>query len=530
MLGAALLHAACFNNQKFFGSFFQKRTSFLALRLSRQRWKLLLLALTLLRLAVAATVPLSADEAYYWVWSRHLAGGYLDHPPMVALWIRAGTELLGDTALGVRLLGPWAALAGSLLIARAAEDFWPGRRAGLAAAALLNATLMLNAGAVIMTPDTPLLLFWTAALAALARLLRTGNGTWWLAVGLACGLAFDSKYTAALLGGAILLWVLAVPQARRWLARWEFWAAGVLAIGCMAPVLLWNAAHGWASFAKQGGRAADWQPAQALRFVGELIGGQVGLVTPGVFAVGCAGVWQAARASRHRVPALMQTALTQTTLTQTAWPLLASVTILPALVFLEHALGGRVQANWPSVIVPGAVLAAAGAGVPYWRPACLVGALMSAAVFVQASLAPFALPRALDFTLIRLAGWSDLAGEVYVAAAEQHADYVAADEYGLACELAFRLHQPVVGVEPRWRLFDLPPAALAGETGLLVRSLRDAGPPDPRVWAGATLVGTAVRGRHGVEAERYGLYRVTWRGSGPAVRLPRPNRLILGKG
>ena len=42
-----------------------------------------LLALTALRLVVAALVPLSPDEAYYWMWSRHLAGGYFDHPPMV---------------------------------------------------------------------------------------------------------------------------------------------------------------------------------------------------------------------------------------------------------------------------------------------------------------------------------------------------------------------------------------------------------------------------------------------------------------
>jgi 4-amino-4-deoxy-L-arabinose transferase-like glycosyltransferase len=479
-------------------------------------WRVLLLALTLVRLAVAARMPLSADEAYYWVWSKALSCGYLDHPPMVAFWIRAGTSLLGNTPLGVRLLGPLAALAGSLLIARAAEDFWPGRRAGIVAAALLNATLMLNAGAVLMTPDTPLLLFWTAALAALARLVRTGHGAWWFAVGLAGGLACDSKYTGVLLGAAILLWLLAVPQARVWPKRWEFWAAGALACACVAPVIAWNAAHGWASFAKQGGRTGDWDPARALQFLVELVAGQVGLVTPGVFALCGLGVWHACRRVRVRSP---------------EWTLLACVTMLPAAVFAEHALGGRVQANWPSVIVPGAVLAAAGAGGRFWRSACAVGAIMTAAVFIQATLAPLALPRAVDFTLIRLAGWSDLAGEVYAAAVAAQADYVVADEYGLACELAFRLHQPVVGLEPRWRFFDLPPAAIAGRTGLLVRSFRDAGPPDPRTWPTAIPLGTLVRGRHGIEAERYGLYRVTWSGRGPApVLLPRPAQPVLGKG
>ncbi len=142
-----------------------------------------LLPLTLLRLLVAAATPLAPDEAYYWVWSRALAPGYLDHPPMVALWIRAGTSVGGDGAFGVRLLSPLAAALGSFLLFWAAEDLLPGRRAGAWAAALLNATLLLGVGAVTMTPDTPLLLFWTAALWALCRFHATGNGAWWLVAG-----------------------------------------------------------------------------------------------------------------------------------------------------------------------------------------------------------------------------------------------------------------------------------------------------------------------------------------------------------
>src|SRR5271165_3366617 len=111
-----------------------------------------LLAATALRLAVAAAMPLSADEAYYRVWAHALAPGYLDHPPMVAIWIRAGITLAGDTPLGVRLLAPFATLLGSLLLWRAGEDLAPNQGTGLRAACLLNATLLLNAGAVLMTP------------------------------------------------------------------------------------------------------------------------------------------------------------------------------------------------------------------------------------------------------------------------------------------------------------------------------------------------------------------------------------------
>ena len=67
---------------------------------------LALLALTALRLVLAASLPLAPDEDYYLLWAQHLQPGYFDHPPMVALWIKAGTMICGNTALGVRLFGP----------------------------------------------------------------------------------------------------------------------------------------------------------------------------------------------------------------------------------------------------------------------------------------------------------------------------------------------------------------------------------------------------------------------------------------
>ena len=51
--------------------------------------------MVVVRLIAAAWTPLTFDEAYYWTWSKHLAGGYYDHPPMVALVIRFGTMIAG---------------------------------------------------------------------------------------------------------------------------------------------------------------------------------------------------------------------------------------------------------------------------------------------------------------------------------------------------------------------------------------------------------------------------------------------------
>lgn len=492
---------------------------------------LALVALTLARLVVAALAPLTPDEAYYWVWSRALAAGYFDHPPMVALWIRLGTALAGDNAFGVRLLGPLAALAGSLLLADAAARLLPGRRgAGTWAALLANATLTFGAGSLLMTPDTPLLFFWSLALFALARIASAsasaspggaspGSGALrdWLLLGLAAGAAAASKYTAFLLAPAVLAWLVAVPALRPALRRPGPWLAAGLAALLFAPVLAWNAGHGWVSFVHQGGRLGDWQPARAAQFLGELIGGQIGLATPLVAVLFAAGLVRAVRAAwtRERPP---------------GWTLLALLLAVPGAVFLQHALGDRVQANWPAVLVPAFAVAAAGLG-PRWRrwrgPAVALGLALQALVWAQAVAAPLPLPPKLDMTLSRMAGWPELARDVAAAARAAGAGYVAADNYGLAAELARTLPAdlPVVGLgDERWRSLSLPDAtARLRGPGLLVQSERRAAEAPPGL-AEAVPAGRLARQRGGVPAEGYRLWRIRG-GAGttlPAAVLPHP--------
>src|SRR3978361_1106176 len=113
---------------------------------------LIILALVALRLAAAAWTPLTFDEAYYWMWSKHLAGGYYDHPPMVAFVIRLGTLIAGDTELGVRLISILLALPLSWAVYRAAAILFGGGRVASTAAILLDVTLMAAVGTLIVTP------------------------------------------------------------------------------------------------------------------------------------------------------------------------------------------------------------------------------------------------------------------------------------------------------------------------------------------------------------------------------------------
>jgi 4-amino-4-deoxy-L-arabinose transferase-like glycosyltransferase len=392
-----------------------------------------LAALTLIRLFVAAVVPLAPDETYYWVWSRALAAGYLDHPPMVALWIRTGTVLAGADAIGVRLLGPFASAVGSLLVYDTAELLFPGRSAGLIAAALLNATLVLGVGAVIMTPDTPLLLFWTATMWAGARLASGGSPAWWLAAGLFSGLAMASKYTGAFLPiGLGLFAATAIPRALR---RPEPWVGGLIAGVLLLPVVLWNAQHDWAGFLRQGGRVADWRPERAAQFLAELIGWQIGLATPGVFVLLTAGIVTAIRKTvRVRDP---------------AWTLLAALSAPPILVFVQHAVGDRVEGNWPAIAYPAAVVATAGLTTPKWRswtwPTCVLGYSIAFALYAHVMTGWPAVSGERDPAAKQLYAWGDLAARADSARQSAHADFIAAEPYGVAAELGWTLPAGEIG-------------------------------------------------------------------------------------
>jgi hypothetical protein len=248
-----------------------------------------------------------------------------------------------------------------------------------------------------------------------------------------------------------------------------------------------------------------------LRFLTELVLGQAGLATPLVFALCIAGALLAVRLGlRRREP---------------GWTLLALFTAIPTAVFVQHALGDRVQANWPAVVYPSAVIAAAGVQGRFWTrlrvPAIGLGVAITGAAYLQAAAAPFPLPVLSDPTAIRLDGWQQMAAQVELARRAAAATFVAADSYSVAAELAWRLPAsvPVVAVGSRWRYFDLLRPDLAGESGLLVDEGRSLRP-----WAGVEPKGTVSRTRGGQTIKAYRLYLVTGRerpGTSEAV-LPRP--------
>ncbi len=438
---------------------------------------LTVLALVALRLVAAAYTPITFDEAYYWMWSKHLALSYYDHPPMVALVIRLGTMIAGDTELGVRLVAILLALPMSFAVFRAASILFGGVRVASTATILLNVTLMAAVGTLVVTPDAPLLVAASFVLFYLAKVLETGRGAWWLAVGAAVGAALLSKYTALFFGPAILIWLVAVPKLRRWLVSPWPYLGGLVALAIFSPVILWNADHHWVSFLKQIGRARfeDFR----LSFIGELIPTQIAFATPLVFILGAMGLYAL---TRRKAGAMAARVL----INATFWVIVA--------YFTWHSLHARVEANWFAPVYPAfAIAAAVAANLAQWdfraqrlvdfclRWAAPVGIMMFALLIVQANTGWLSGYRR-DATVRSVGvGWRELADGIEAVRVRTGATCVLAPDYGTTSWLAFYLPKGTCVVQPtqRIRWVNMPepdPKLLAGKL-LYVDEARPGGRP-----------------------------------------------------
>ncbi len=439
-----------------------------------ERWTIAaLIAITAARVAVAAGTSLSPDEAYYWLWTRPLELSYFDHPGMVAWWIWGGVHLFGDTPLGVRFPALLSAIAVSVLIWDTARIMWQERAAAARAVLWLNATLVFGAAGILMTPDVPLILFWTLTLWAVVRLYDEGRARWLYVAGLGLGLGAISKYTMGLLVPGALLTFLAFPRLRRWFATLHFWFALLLGALCTAPVIVWNARHQWASVAKQFGHAFASGVAHPVENLLSFLGGQFAMVTPIllVFIVWATAWGLFAGWRRHRPD----------------WFLMGAASLPIVLFFALHALTNVVQAHWPGPAYLGGALVAAGAPMvtaarTRARRACvaaapLVGLLMTGLVYAQAFTALLPVPGRIDPTK-HLAAATELAVAVEQARQEHPGAFLMVTKHETGGLVSFYLpdHPIPFVIDSRVRpsfygQTDL--AALKGHDAIVVATARD---------------------------------------------------------
>ncbi len=326
-------------------------------------------ALFAVRAVLAALFPLTTDEGFYWLYSKHLALSYPDHPPLIAYIDRGLVAVFGDPLLALRA---GAAIFTGLVVwvlARLARELMPAAPAAgwLAALILL---LVPNTFYVwlALTMDQPFVLCYLLALLAMVRFIRTGHERNLYLAALATGLGLLTKYTAVLFFPIVLVFIVLERDYRYLLRRPAFWGAGVLALLMMAPTLMSEASHGEESLLFQVHRiGADTWMTWTVAFVGD----QLLYMSP--FLLGLtAWVFHACRKDIRADPAIR---------------LVAIAGAVPFLFFMALSAKTRVWPHWTAMYLPPFVLI-----VTWWLSAPSRRAARRALVGAMAAMVAAALP------------------------------------------------------------------------------------------------------------------------------------------
>lgn len=201
----------------------------------------LLAATLLIKLLLAAFVPLSGDEAYFLIWGQHPDFGFYDHPPMVG-WLLWLMLRVSDAEWVLRLpVVLFTSFIGYGLY-RLLRDLDEEKATLIALIYLLSPMNLLS---FIMTTDASLIFFSFLTVYLVVRGLQSGLRRHFVWAGVAFGLACLSKYFAALLGLALIVYWAATPRARAQSRNFMWLFAAAL------PFILlnvyWNVGHCWAN-------------------------------------------------------------------------------------------------------------------------------------------------------------------------------------------------------------------------------------------------------------------------------------------
>lgn len=211
------------------------------------------------------------DELYYIACGKHLAWGYVDQPPLIALIARISETLWGESLRGFRFL-PAAANAGLVFLAGKVAQEFGGRRVAqlLAAAAVLIAPVYLAFGSFLsMNVFEPL--FWMGCAYILIRILKGAGLRLWVAFGALAGVGVLNKHTMLLFAFALVLGMLLTRERSRLGSRW-IWIGALVALILILPNLIWEARNGWPQFeVVRSGQIGKNTIVSPLRFAGEQI-------------------------------------------------------------------------------------------------------------------------------------------------------------------------------------------------------------------------------------------------------------------
>jgi len=229
---------------------------------------ILLIISFIARFLLANLFPMTADESYYWLWSKHLSLSFVDHPPMVAYinyLFTLGQENLALVRLGAVLI---TTLVTGLIYLVAKEAY--NEKVAFWSAVLFQ--LLPHFVVVWLTQfvELPLALCWLLALWLTLKIVKEGKAYYWYLLAIALGFGYLSKYTMFLFWPCLLCYAWIAPEGRFWLKKKEPYLALAISLLFFAPVLFWNSQHAWVSFAFHGSKVSgDPWGANTLAFIAD---------------------------------------------------------------------------------------------------------------------------------------------------------------------------------------------------------------------------------------------------------------------
>lgn len=194
-------------------------------------------------LALGGRYGVHRDEYYYLAGGRHLAWGFVDHPPLTPLLARLQADLFGTSAWAFRVVPSLAAGFAVVTAALVARELGGSRRVQVLAA--LGAALLpaIRGPHLLLGTTSTDQVFWAVLVLLAVRLLRTRDPRWWLAIGTAAGLGLLNKHTI-LFALVMVVGGLLCTDDRRLLACREAAVGGAIAALLWLPNVVWQLTHG----------------------------------------------------------------------------------------------------------------------------------------------------------------------------------------------------------------------------------------------------------------------------------------------
>ncbi|MFK7908045.1 MAG: ArnT family glycosyltransferase [Chitinophagales bacterium] len=180
------------------------------------------------------------DEFLYIALGEHLAWGYVEIPPSIAVIANISRSLLGDSIFAIRFFPAMVGAAGLVFTALIARELGGRKFAQVLAGLVFLVSPAYLGSNTLFQPVSFNQFYWIVSAYILLRWINHENPYNWILMGVVMGLAMLNKYSILLFAFGILVGLLLHPSHRKALqSKWVY--IGILIGGLIwLPNLVWQ--------------------------------------------------------------------------------------------------------------------------------------------------------------------------------------------------------------------------------------------------------------------------------------------------